>query len=764
MRRRAAVALAVLAAAGLSGTGAPAALGHAAFSGASPPPGERVESSPSRVELRFTEPLRGELSEAELVRAGGARVPARLAVRGRRMVLAPERRLDRGAYLVRWRTVSADDAHPLEGSFGFGVRTAPAAGAGSLEESPLAGGGWVRAVARGLLYGALLLFAGALLCRALLGRDWPGDPGGGPSQVRIPDPKVTTPAPPVPSSGVATLERPPAELVTASAALEERRADALVADAGLAAAALAAVAAVVDAANAAGGLSVEGLRAYLLTDTPGVARVVLVGLIVAALALARRAPRAAALAAVAGLGCVVASGHANSADPRGLAIAADWIHLTAGAVWLGGAATIAAVWRPALRDPNARAVVARDVLPRFGRVALPAFVAVAAAGAVNAIVELSSVSDLWDSAYGRVLLAKIVLVGGAAAAAYTHAFRHRRRGLAGAAARRPAGQVPEGSPPAPASPDGPLWGPLWVEVAFGAGVALLAGLLVAFPLPPRQLDAATGGLEPVPACDPCPLPAAGADELAVAGQAGSQVVAAWLRRAPQGLSGTIRTLDSRGRPATGRIDVPGGSVRPCGRGCATFQTAPAPAVLRVNVTDRGRTYAVALPATWSRGEAARARRLLERAQRTMRRLRSVREDELVSSGPGMYATTRYRLQAPDRMAFATGGGVHTVQIDRTQWLRTPGSPWRRSTIPGGVPFRTRAWFRWTPYARSAQVLSARAGTVKLAVADPATPVWMRLTVDARTGRVLRERIAARARFIDRRFHSFDRPLSILPPR
>jgi hypothetical protein len=148
----------------------------------------------------------------------------------------------------------------------------------------------------------------------------------------------------------------------------------------------------------------------------------------------------------------------------------------------------------------------------------------------------------------------------------------------------------------------------------------------------------------------------------------------------------------------------------------------------------------------------------------MRSLRSVREDEEVSSGPGQRAFTRYALRAPDRLAFATGGGVQTVQIDRTQWLRTPGSPWRRSTVPGGVPFRTRSWFRWTPYARSIHVLARRGPLAELALADPATPVWLRLTVDTRTGRVLRERLVARARFIDRRFSEFDAPVRIVSPR
>jgi hypothetical protein len=306
--------------------------------------------------------------------------------------------------------------------------------------------------------------------------------------------------------------------------------------------------------------------------------------------------------------------------------------------------------------------------------------------------------------------------------------------------------------------------PLRAEVVAGAGVALAAGLLVAFPLPPRQLDAATEGLAAIPACDPCPLPAPRADELAVADQAGGLVVAAWIRREPGRLTGTVRTLDFRGRPARGPIRVRGGSTRACGTGCARFTLAGRPPAIATTVTDRGRVYTAALPARWTRGSEARARRLLARAERTMRALRSVREDELVTSGPGTRAITRYRLRSPDRLAYSTDRGVRAIQIGRRQWLRTPGQPWAVGPIPGGLPFRTRTWFRWTPYARAVRVLRAHGGTVELAAADPATPVWFRLTVDRRTGRVRSEQLVARARLIRHRFFGFNDPVTIDAPR
>jgi hypothetical protein len=47
--------------------------------------------------------------------------------------------------------------------------------------------------------------------------------------------------------------------------------------------------------------------------------------------------------------------------------------------------------------------------------------------------------------------------------------------------------------------------------------------------------------------------------------------------------------------------------------------------------------------------------------------------------------------------------------------------------------------------------------------DPATPVWLRLVVDERTGRVLRERMITKAHFMRTRYFRFNEPLSIEAP-
>lgn len=140
--------------------GAPATYGHAALLGSDPPPGVRLSSAPSQLMLSFSEPLNRTLARAHITRVGGATVAAPMATSSRTLVLRPVQTLGRGAYRVRWHSVSTADGHTLQGSFSFGVRVAPAGGAGSLQQSPFARGGWLRVGVRVLLYAGLLLFTG----------------------------------------------------------------------------------------------------------------------------------------------------------------------------------------------------------------------------------------------------------------------------------------------------------------------------------------------------------------------------------------------------------------------------------------------------------------------------------------------------------------------------------------------------------------------------------------------------------------------------
>jgi len=705
-------------------TTASPAYAHSAFLGSDPEPGARIEQSPAKVALRFTEPLERKLSKAKLVAVdSGDPLPAEVsAPSSKELALVPGAPLRRGAYRVEWHTVSTLDGHALEGSFSFGVGAAAAGGEHTFEESPLARGGWLRVLSRAVMYAALLLFVGALLLDALLrsgGRlsGWLV-PAGAPGE---------------------------AELL--------RRARAVTVDSGLVAAAAAAAAAVADAADAAGSLSGSGLSDYLLGGVPGLARVATVVMVTVAALLAAGGWRLAAAPAAAALLAVAASGHAASAEPRAPAILTDWVHLLAAAAWLGGIALIVIVWWTRVRGSGraARLFAARQVLPAFGRVAVPAFILVASTGAVSALVQLGHLQALWQTAYGRVLLAKIALVALIAAASYTHALRLRPRLLA--ANPHPNERVERRH-----------WRLLRSEPFLGAAVVAAVAFLVAFPLPPRQLGEADEAAAAERPCDPCPLPRPAADELAVAEHAGSRLVAAWLRSSGGRLSGTVRVQDIEDEPVRARATVVGARQTTCGPGCWRFSLRASGAPLAVALRERGRRYIARLPTGWSAGGSRRARRLLARTQRTMSRLRSMRELETVTSGPGAFARTVYRLRAPDRFAYVTNNGAESVVVGRRQWFREPGIDWRRQRYGGGGPaFRTRSWFRWTPYAQDVRLLRDDGRRAELALMDPGTPIWLRLTVDLGTMRTVRERMIATGHFMTRRYLDFDGSVVVRPP-
>lgn len=293
--------------------------------------------------------------------------------------------------------------------------------------------------------------------------------------------------------------------------------------------------------------------------------------------------------------------------------------------------------------------------------------------------------------------------------------------------------------------------------------AFVAGVVLAFPPPSGRAPPA----QAAGPCSSCPLPAAAPDELAVAANAGSQLVAAWIRRSPDAVTGTVRVVDVTGRPSGLPVRLPGLAGSSCGRGCLTFSAPPATRQLPVEVTEDGRRHTARLPTAWSASGNARARRLVGQAQTAMRTITSAREVEEVTSGPGSYARTDYRFLAPDRMAFRTDRGVESVVDGERQWRRVGGGAWEQRAYGAGLGFRTSRWFRWTPYARTARLLGVRSlggrRVAELALYDEGTPVWLRLSVELATRHVLRERLTARAHYMTARYRALDRPLRIALP-
>ncbi|HEX4814663.1 MAG TPA: cytochrome c oxidase assembly protein [Nonomuraea sp.] len=165
------------------------------------------------------------------------------------------------------------------------------------------------------------------------------------------------------------------------------------------------------------GLSVPQARASLL-----------VGAVAAAVGLAARLPRRPPawiplLVATSGLLPPAFVGHASSAADHDIALSALIAHLVAVSWWVGGLGALLVHFRRSDRLSL--------VLPRFSGIALCCFLAVALSGVAAAWTRLETVAELWRSEYGRLLLAKVAVLG--VLALFGRA--HRRRTVAHVADR-----------------------------------------------------------------------------------------------------------------------------------------------------------------------------------------------------------------------------------------------------------------------------------------------------------------------------------------
>jgi copper transport protein len=100
-----------------------------------------------------------------------------------------------------------------------------------------------------------------------------------------------------------------------------------------------------------------------------------------------------------------ASGHANTAGA--LAFVMDLLHVLAGSVWAGGLSFVllALILAGAGRWPLAAAIV-----PRFSVLAVGSVAVLLVGGIVNGYLEVRTWSGLWETNYGRLLLAKVAIV------------------------------------------------------------------------------------------------------------------------------------------------------------------------------------------------------------------------------------------------------------------------------------------------------------------------------------------------------------------
>jgi copper transport protein len=116
----------------------------------------------------------------------------------------------------------------------------------------------------------------------------------------------------------------------------------------------------------------------------------------------------ALLAAGAALLAPGAAGHAAQTRPRALALALDWLHLTAGSLWLGGLIGLLVLWRSL---PVAQRVAGLLVtVPRFSNLALVSVLALLGSGIWASVLHLPTLASLWQTSYGKAIIAKAAIL------------------------------------------------------------------------------------------------------------------------------------------------------------------------------------------------------------------------------------------------------------------------------------------------------------------------------------------------------------------
>jgi copper transport protein len=105
------------------------------------------------------------------------------------------------------------------------------------------------------------------------------------------------------------------------------------------------------------------------------------------------------------------AGHAASYSPRGLLAGADTVHVLGMCIWLGGLVMLMLALplvARALRSED-RAPLMATVVGRFSRMAIIMVALLLVSGIVNSLVLVASFDALVETAYGRLVLAKIAV-------------------------------------------------------------------------------------------------------------------------------------------------------------------------------------------------------------------------------------------------------------------------------------------------------------------------------------------------------------------
>jgi copper transport protein len=358
------------------------------------------------------------------------------------------------------------------------------------------------------------------------------------------------------------------------------------------------------------------------------------------------------------------------ASGRGLvAMAADWAHLAAAGLWLGGLGSLLLALRAAPRPE--RESLAKAIVPRFSTLAGLCLGSLLVTGLYGVWLQVRPLRAFTLTPYGRTLLLKFLLILPAVGLGALNRFSHLPR-LA---------QPRKGSGPILRA----LLRAVGGEVGIGAGILLVVAALTITPPP------ATSGQEAA-------LSGGEARSVVLAGLAGDLRVRLTLTPAQAGWYRYEVTIEGGALPSPrdtrvmlrlAKLDedlapttIALAPKEPAHYGAEGGELA-LPGWWQVDVVVRrgGRpdvttTFPLRLGESRARPDPA-AQRLLQRAVQTGARLRAWRETEQITDGNGGVVVTHYEAVPPDRMRYQTSGGTEVIMIRDKRYDRSDHGTWEQ---------------------------------------------------------------------------------------
>jgi copper transport protein len=388
-----------------------AAWAHAALVRTVPAASVILNRPPPLVQLTYTEAVEPKFAAVSVTNAAGqsqtAGTPRRSASDPKTLVV-PLHGVAQGWYLVYWRVISAD-GHPVRGAFTFAVGPNPGPAPQFVIPSISETAATPRLVtARSVVFVAVMAAIGLFLLRIAIAR---------PVVRRVAETRLLAVSVAFGVAALIGLVAIPVYVLMATAQFALRSTFDLGALFPL----------LRDSAFGRGFLDLELVFALFVVaagiaiwiDRPDREQRSIAELLSLAGALAA----AAAALLVPGL-----AGHAAQTSPRGATLLFDWLHLSAGSIWMGGLIGLLVLWRSL---PAARRVAGLVVaVPRFSNTAFVSVLTLIGSGIGAAVIHLPTLASLWQTSYGQALLVKIGLLGTAMLLAAVNLLRTRPRLLA----------------------------------------------------------------------------------------------------------------------------------------------------------------------------------------------------------------------------------------------------------------------------------------------------------------------------------------------